>query len=51
MPPISCKTEITDGAEEFRCFLYIIYKQTSLFKNVNLPFSRYGLMRISDSHK
>ena len=49
--PIASKTEITDGIKNINCLLYIINKQTSFLENINLLFSGYGLICISDSHE
>lgn len=51
VPPITCKTKITNGVKNFNSFLNIINKQTSFFENINLLFRGYGLICISDSHK
>ena len=49
--PITSKTKVTDGIKNLNCLLNIINKQTSSFKKINLLFSGYGLICISNSHK
>lgn len=49
--PITGKAEIANGVKSVYCFLDIIDKQTSLFKNFNLPLCCYGLMYILNSQK
>ena len=51
MPPISCKTKITDGVQSLLCMMDIIYNQASLFQSFYLFLCRYGFMRIFYSHK